>query len=163
MRACIMAFIALALLPGGALAQASPSPAQHPDVVVTGTRAQPSGWREASTQHVVVLSDGSEAELVRLTRNLERLHFLLSGLLGRPYQPDDLVRIHITLIGDVAEFDSMDLANKRWQQGPFNDLFQITRYYDPREDGAVMATTRVDQRTVIERTTVNAHSVGSAV
>jgi len=163
MRACIMPFIVLALLPGTAVAQATPEPASHSDVVVTGTRAQPSGWREASTQHVVVLSDGSEAELVRLTRNLERLHFLLSGLLGRPYQPDDQVRIHITLIGDVAEFDSMDLTNKRWQQGPFNDLFRISRYYDPREDGAVMATTRVDQRTVIERTPVNAHSVASAV
>ena len=129
------------------------------DVVVTGTRSKLSNWRQAETSHVVMLSDGSEAELTRLTRNLERLHFLLSGLMGKGADDDDHIKIRITLIGDVAQFEAMDLRNVRWQQGPFNDLFRIGRYYDPRRDGAFMATTRVDQRVVIEHTTVNAESV----
>src|SRR4051812_20709144 len=150
-RLLLLAAAAGALFPWSANAQIAQQPSvTSPDVVVRGVRNKPSGWREAETAHVIVLSDGSESELVRLTRNLERLNFLLSGLLNRTDKPDGTVKIRITLIGDVAEFNDMDLENKRWQQGPFNDLFQISRYYDPREDGAVMATTRVDQRTVIE-------------
>lgn len=153
-----------ALVAAPATAQTARKPdSGAPDIIVRGSRAKPSNWREASTEHLVLLSDGSEQEVTRLARNLERLHFLLCGLFGKPYAPDDKVRIRITLIGDVPEFEAMGLANKRWQQGPYNDLFQASRYYDPREDGAVMATTRVDQRAVIEHTTLNAHSVRSAV
>jgi len=122
------------------------------DIVVVGVRNKPSNWRAAETSHVIVVSDGSEAELVRLTRNLERLHFLLAGLLGRTDTPDDPIKLRVTLIGDVADFEALDLRNKRWQQGPYNDLFRLARFYDPREDGAVMASTRVDQKTVIEHT-----------
>lgn len=133
------------------------------EVVVTAVRSRLSNWRQAETSHVIVLSDGSEAELVRLTRNLERLHWLLSGLMGRGAADDDIVKIRITLIGDVAQFDEMDLHNMRWQQGPYNDLFQIGRYYDPREDGAVMASIGADQRVVVEHTPVNAHSVAGVL
>ncbi|WP_287977258.1 hypothetical protein [Sphingomonas sp.] len=133
------------------------------DIIVTGTRSRLSSWKQADTDHVSLIGDGSEAELSRIARNVERLHWLLSGLFGRSDQADDVVKIRITLIGDTAEFSAMDLQNTRWQQGPFNDLFQVTRYYDPREDGAVMATTRVDQRTVIERTPINLRSIQSAV
>jgi hypothetical protein len=153
-RLLLLAAAAAALVPWSANAQSAQQPGvASPDVIVRGVRNKPSGWREAETRHVIILSDGSETELVRLTRNVERLHVLLSGLMGRTDKPDDTAKIRITLIGDVAEFNQMDLQNKRWQQGPYNDLFQISRYYDPREDGAVMATTRVDQRTVIEHTT----------
>jgi len=148
---------ALALIPVGVQAQSVPN--ADSDVVVTGVRSKLSNWRQAETSHVILLSDGSEAELVRLARNLEWLHFLLSNLIGRGAADDDLVKIRITLIGEVAQFDQMNLRNIRWQQGPFNDLFQVGRYYDPREDGAVMASTRIDQRVVVEHTTVNAASV----
>lgn len=149
----LLACLAATVVPAVALAQASP------DIVIRGTRDKPSGWREAETSHVILLSDGNERDLIRLSRNLERLHFLLSGLLGRGDVADDTVKLRVTLIGDVAEFDAMQLQNKRWQQGPFNDLFQISRYYDPREDGAVMASARIDQRTVIERTPVTAQRI----
>ncbi|MEO6216224.1 MAG: hypothetical protein ABIO86_09350, partial [Sphingomonas sp.] len=163
-RLLFLAAAAGALSPCAASAQSSQQPAAAaPDIVVRAVRSKPSGWREAETSHVIVLSDGPESELIRLTRNLERLHFLLSGLLGRTNVQDDTIKLRITLIGDVAEFDELDLRNKRWQQGPFNDLFQISRYYDPREDGPVMATTRVDQRTVIERTPATPARVLSAV
>ncbi|HMI20011.1 MAG TPA: hypothetical protein VK533_10735 [Sphingomonas sp.] len=139
-------------------ARAAPS-----DIVVTGVRSGLSGWRQAETSHVLVLSDGSEDELVKLTRNLERLHFLLSGLMGRGAADDDTVKIRITLIGDVLEFSNMHLVNKRWQQGPYNDLFQISRFYDPRADGVVMASTRADQRVVVEHTTITPQSVAGVL
>lgn len=152
MRAVLLFAAAAVLFPSVAAA----APQREPDVVVRGTRARLSNWRQAETGHVIVLSDGPESELVRTARNLERLHFLLSGLLGRTDTPDDPIKIRVTLIGDVPEFQAMGLLNRRWQQGPFNELFGLTRYYDPRDDGTVMATTRVDQRTVIERTQLNA-------
>ncbi|MEO9129754.1 MAG: hypothetical protein ABI240_00960 [Sphingomonas sp.] len=168
MRLLFLAAAAGALLPSSAGAQSSQPPAaQQPvtapaDIIVRAVRSKPSSWREAETSHVIVLSDGTESELIRLTRNVERLHFLLSALLGRTNVQDDTIKLRITLIGDVAEFDELNLKNKRWQQGPFNDMFQISRYYDPREDGAVMATTRVDQRTVIERSPATAERVMGA-
>jgi hypothetical protein len=152
---------AIALLAGTAHAQAVAGAGS--DIVVRGVRSRLSNWRQAETTHVITLSDGSEEELVRLARNLERLHFLLSGLLGRGAADDDTVKIRISLIGEVAQFDAMDLHNVRWQQGPYNDLFQIGRYYDPRADGAVMASTRVDQRVVIEHTQLNARTIEGAL
>ena len=151
----------LMILPQPVLAQQGAH--AGPEVVVTAVRSRLSNWRQAETSHVIMLSDGSEEELVRLTRNLERLHFLLSGLMGRGAVDDDVVKIRITLIGDVAQFDALDLHNIRWQQGPYNDLFGIGHYYDPREDGAVMATIRADQRVVVEHTPVNAHSVAGVL
>jgi len=148
----------VAMAPTGAQAQAEPG--ASPDIVITSVRSKLSNWRQAETRHVVLLSDGDEKEVTRLARNLEWLHYVLSGLMGKSTAADDdLVPIRVTLIGDVAQFDDMNLRNLRWQQGPFNDLFQIGRYYDPREDGAVMASTRVDQRVVVEHTSVNAKSV----
>ncbi|MBW8744130.1 MAG: hypothetical protein JF628_07260 [Sphingomonas sp.] len=149
----------VALGPSPIWAQAQPDAAS--DIVVTGARSKLSNWRQAETTHVVILGDGSEAELARLARNLEWLHFLLSSLMGRGANDDDRIKIRITMIGEVAQFEAMDLRNVRWQQGPFNDLFRIGRYYDPRRDGAYMATTRVDQRVVIEHSPVNANSVRS--
>ena len=144
-------------------ARAQRAPHASSEITVTAVRSKMSNWRQAETSHVIMLSDGREEELVRLTRNLERLHFLLSGLIGRGAADDDVVKIRITLIGDAAQFDAMDLHNLRWQQGPYNDLFPIGRYYDPREDGAVMATIRADQRVVVEHTPVNAHSVAGVL
>jgi len=156
-RLIASAALSTLLLPQAALAD------RTNEVVVTGTRSKLSNWRQAETSHVLVLSDGSEAELVRLTRNLERLHFLISSLMGRGAVDDDTVKIRITLIGDAAQFDLMDLHNRRWQQGPYNDLFTIGRYYDPRTDGAVMASIGADQRVVVEHTPVNRESVAGVL
>jgi len=143
-----------------AAAQAQQGSNSGSEVLVTGTRSKLSNWRQAETSHVILLSDGSEAEVTRLARNLEWLHFLLSSLMGRETD-DDLVKLRITLLGEAVQFEQLNLRNTRWQQGPFNDLFRVGRYYDPREDGAVMASTRIDQRVVVEHTTVNAGSVQS--
>jgi hypothetical protein len=129
----------------------APKQERPSEVTVVGRRSQPSDWREAETEHVIVLSNGGERELTRIAHDLERLHFLLSVLLNRTDKEDETIKLRVTLVGDVAQFAAMDLRNLRWQQGPFNDAFDIRRYYDPREDGAVMATTRFDQRAVLER------------
>ena len=156
-RAIALAAFPTLLLPQAALAQR----AEHADseLVVTAVRSRLSNWRQAETSHVIVLSDGKQDELIRLTRNLERLHWLLTGLLGAGPIGDDTVKLRITLIGDVPEFDAMHVVNRRWQQGPYNELFQIGHYYDPRSDGAVMAVTRADQSVIFEHTPVTKESV----
>lgn len=146
--------LALVMSAGVAEAQVAPTrsaSAADGDIVVRGRRDRPSNWREAETQHVIVLSDGREGEVTEIAHNLERLYFLLSVLLNRAEKADDTVKLRVTLIGDVAEFQNMDLRNLRWQQGPYNAAFDIRRYYDPRQDGAVLATTRIDQRVVLQR------------
>jgi len=158
-RGPLAAMMLAAAIVAPAAVRAQSATTADPELVVTGSRAKLSNWRQAETSHVVLLSDGSEAEVTRLARNLERLHFLLSNLIGAGAADKDTVQLQVTLIGEVAQFEQMNLRNLRWQQGPFNDLFRIGRYYDPREDGPVMASTRVDQRVVVEHTTVNATSV----
>ncbi|PTQ62886.1 hypothetical protein C8J45_10855 [Sphingomonas sp. PP-CE-3G-477] len=142
---------ALACVAAPLAAQIVPPPSSGHDIVVQGQRARPSNWREAETQHVIVLSDGPEREVTQIAHNLERLYFLLSVLLNRTDRTDDTTKLRVTLIGDAAEFQAMDLRNMRWQQGPFNEAFDIRRYYDPRQDGAVLATTRIDQRVVLQQ------------
>ncbi|MEI9928525.1 MAG: hypothetical protein WDN44_13535 [Sphingomonas sp.] len=140
----------LALLPLPALAQTPPP--QDQGIVVRGEALEHmSDWRVAETDHVIVYSAGPVAELTRIAHNLERLHFLLSILLNRIGKPDDALKLRVTLIGDVAEFDAMDLRNIRSQQGPFVENFEFQRYYDPREDGAVMASGSRDATVALVR------------
>lgn len=129
----------LLALPLPALAQTAQPQEQ---IVVKGSLERMSDWRVAETDHVIVYSNGPVGELTRIAHNLERLHFLLSILLNRVDQPDDTIKLRVTLVGDAAEFDAMDLKNYRSSQGPFMSAFQLQRYYDPREDGAVMASGR---------------------
>lgn len=146
------AILALVLigLPAAAGAQEAP-PAQDTAIVVQGQRDRPSNWRQAETDHLVVISDGSEKDLARIAHNLERLHFLLSVLLNRVDQPDQALKLRVTLVGDGAEFDAMDLRNLRYSPGPFARAFPAPAYYDPREDGAVFAASRFDQKAVLEQ------------
>ena len=104
-----------------------------------------SDWRVAETPHVLVFSKGDPKELQRIADHLEKLHFLLSVLLNRVDEPDDTLKLQVTLIGDPADFDHLGLHNIRWQQGPYPGEFPNQIYYDPREDGAVMATAHADQ------------------
>ncbi|NML05603.1 hypothetical protein [Sphingomonas sp. G-3-2-10] len=141
---------AIVLLPLPALAQTTP---QDDGIVVQGTLEKMSDWRVAEGDHVIVYSNGSESELKRIAHNLERLHLLLSILLGTHERPDRTLKLRVTLIGDTAEFDAMNLRNLRSRQGPFASAFPIQRYYDPREDGAVMAGSRIDQRIMLAQGT----------
>jgi hypothetical protein len=153
MRSLLLALCALMPIEARAQAVSAEQDSAERDtgIVVRGSREAPSDWREAVGDHVVVQSNGSQTELVRITRNLERLHFLLSVLLGRVDKPDDTVKLRVTLVGDSAEFDAMDLRNLRSSPGPFDAAFRAARYYDPREDGAILASTRFDQRATIQQ------------
>ncbi|NYT42000.1 hypothetical protein HZY97_14615 [Sphingomonas sp. R-74633] len=144
--------LTLALIAFPALADAQvANPDQDAAIVVQGQRDKPSNWRQAETDHVMVISDGGEKDLTRIAHNLERLHFLLSVLLNRVDQPDQTVKLRVTLVGEGAEFDAMDLRNLRYSPGPYVSAFPAPAYYDPREDGAVFAASRFDQKVTLER------------
>jgi|ADGO01.1.fsa_nt_gi hypothetical protein len=113
-------------------------------ITVVGNRkpeAEMSNWYVAETPHVIVFSEKSEEESRETALNLEKLHFLLSALLGRLDEPDETIKIAVTMIGDVGAFERLRLTDLRWQYGPFPKEFAKTIYYDPREDGSVLATT----------------------
>ena len=128
----------------------------EPPIVVTGKKdahgrkIEMSDWHVAETPHVVVYSKGDTDDLERIAYNLERLHFLLSVLFNRVDAPDDTIKVSLTLIGDGADFNHLDLHNIRWQQGPYPRQFPDELYYDPREDGAVLATPLEDQKIVLQ-------------
>jgi hypothetical protein len=116
-------------------------------ITVTGTRTRESkvemsNWRMAETPHVVVFSQNDEEELRETAHDLEKLHFLLSALLGRVDAPDETIKIAVMMIGDAGGFEQLRLTDLRWQYGPFPERFAKTIYYDPREEGSVLATTR---------------------
>jgi hypothetical protein len=114
-------------------------------ITVTGTREskiEMSDWRMAETPHVVVFSQNDEKELRDTAHNLEELHFLLSTLFGRVDAPDETIKIAVIMIGDAGPFEQLRLTDLRWQYGPFPPMFAKTIYYDPREEGSVLATTK---------------------
>jgi tetratricopeptide (TPR) repeat protein len=116
-------------------------------ITVTGTRTRESKvemskWRMAETPHVVVFSQNDEEELRDTAHNLEKLHFLLSALFGRVDAPDETIKIAVTMIGEAGPFEQLRLTDLRWQYGPFPQRFAKTIYYDPREEGSVLATTQ---------------------
>lgn len=143
------AWLILAAAAWGVPAQAQlTGPVKNGDMTITVIGTKPrdskvemSNWRMAETPHVVVFSEGAERDLVRTAHNLEKLHFLLTALTGRVDDPDDTIKIAVTMIGDAGEFEQLRLTESRWQYGPFVPQFAKTIYYDPREEGSVLAST----------------------
>jgi len=124
-------------------------------ITVTGTRipntkVEMSNWRMAETPHVVVFSENDEKDLRRTAHNLEKLHFLLSALFGRVDAPDETIKIAVTMIGNAGEFEQLRLTDLRWQYGPFPTAFAKTIYYDPREEGSVLASTEAGVNLVLQ-------------
>jgi hypothetical protein len=121
-------------------------------ITVTGTReskVEMSDWRVAETPHVVVFSQNDEEYLRHTAHNLEKLHFLLSALHGRVDAPDETIKIVVIMIGHAGEFEQLRLTDLRWQYGPFAPQFAKTIYYDPREEGPVLASTKEGANLVI--------------
>src|SRR5688572_10218534 len=124
-------------------------------ITVTGTRThestvEMSDWRMAETPHVVVFSQGDETDLIRAAHNLEKLHFLLSALTGRVDDPDETIKIAVTLMGDAGDFEQLRLTDLRWQYGPFPRAFSKTVYYDPREEGPVLAASQTGLNLILQ-------------
>ena len=143
----------LALAPLPALAQTA---RPDPGILVEGQRANArpipmSDWYVAETPHVLVYARANDKRLVRIAHNLEKLHFLLSMLFNRVDEEDDTAKLRVTLIGDSMDFRQLRLENIRWQQGPYPNQFPSMLYYDPREDGAVLATSFTDQKILIQQ------------
>lgn len=159
MREWMIGCAALTLAAAASASAAMPQSAdERKPIVVTGVVQRPDGkpipmsdWHVAETDHVVVYSKGDVKELSRVARNLEKEHFLLSMLFNRVDEADNTSKIRVTLIGDRIDFDHLRLKNVRWQQGPYPRDFTTSFYYDPREDGAVMAAPREEQKIVIKR------------
>lgn len=155
-----------ALVSTGLMAQAGPPPQTHGarivnanvdsgptrapvpqsgEIVVRGSAERRSSWRRAEGDHVVVYSNGSAAELKRMTANLDSLYAMMAHIFGREGQPDDSVKLELTLVGGDEFMRHLGLRNERSEEGPFAIEFRDQRYYDPRESGAVAAVARSDQ------------------
>jgi hypothetical protein len=125
------------------------APVKNGDTTITVTanklrqakKIDMSDWRMAETPHVMVFSQGDEKALAKTAHDLEKLHFLLSALHGRVDAPDETIKVAVTMIGDVAAFEQLRLSDLRWQYGPFPSAFAKSIYYDPRDEGSVLATT----------------------
>lgn len=141
----------LALLVGLSLAApaiAQPeaaAPKSAPDILVNGATTRPGKWNRAETDHFIVLSDGGEAELRKIADNLEKLQHLLARLYHVDPQHDEVGKLTVTLFASRDFFRDLGLTNARAAEGPFGGGLPEQRYYDPREDGAVLAVARVDQ------------------
>jgi hypothetical protein len=117
-----------------------------PDIVVNAIIDKKRGsWKRAESEHVIVLSKASAGDLTRITNNLERLYHLMSRLYRRGGQPDDTAKLQVTLIDSRADFRALGLRNLRSEEGPYLAAFPDPTYYDPREDGEVLAIARNDQ------------------
>lgn len=117
---------------------------QDRDITVTGKRESMSNWWVAETDNVIVISSGSEENTTRIAHNLERLHFLITSLLPEGQHHDTALKLQVTLVGDAANFNQLRLRNLRMQHSPLPPAFTANRFYDPREDGPLMATSRHD-------------------
>jgi len=135
-----------------------PAPVSGPQILVTGQRLKPgekppemSAWRVAESEHVLVYAKGGDHDVARIAAGLERLHFLLSILLNRVDKPDDTLKLRVVLIGDTADFDQLRLGQARYQEGPFPRPFPRQLYYDPRDDGAVLAASGDVQKVMLQQ------------
>lgn len=141
--------IALIFLPWGA-AHAETAPAQeqigNERIVVEGRHdKRRGGWKRAETEHVVMFSDGDEAELKRAANDVERLHRLMVRLYGADVQAGETAKLKIILIGSAPAYRDMALRSLRAEEGPYVPPFSGQRYYDPRDDGALLVLPRADQ------------------
>lgn len=144
---------ALALFPAAAHAEAGQASAANPEqvqsgkeqIVVEARREGRSDWKRAESEHVLMFSDGGEAELRRAATDVERLHQLLVRLYGPDVRAGETAKLRIILIDSVPAYRAMALRNLRAEEGPYVPPFAGQRYYDPRSDGAVLILPRADQ------------------
>ncbi len=146
--AVLGAMLGLALS-GGARAQTTPPQDSAPIVVTAPAEPapgeKPSLWKRAEADDVVVYSDGDAAQLLRVARNLERLHALLERLYRTRTRAAEPARVEIVLVNTARDLRALGLRDIGADEGPFTKPFAGQRYYDPRPSGAVIALPRVDQ------------------
>lgn len=144
--------VALALPPAGhaEAGQAKPTSLEQvqigkEQIVVEARREGRSDWKRAESEHVLMFSDGGEVELRRAATEVERLHQLMMRLYGPDVQAGETTKLRIILIDSAPAYRAMALRDLRAEEGPYVAPFAGQRYYDPREDGAVLILPRADQ------------------
>jgi hypothetical protein len=134
------------------------APARAPEVVVNGVIDRKRGsWKRAESDHVIVIGQNSAGELTRVDRNLERLYYLMSRLYRHGDTSDRTVKLQVILFESPTSFRAMALQNLRAQPGPYLPAFSDPTYYDPREDGAVLAVARDEQ--IVDLNTIRAFNL----
>lgn len=88
-------------------------------------------WREATSEHFVVESDGSEAQLVRLTQRLEAVHWMLTQLTGVT-PGDDAQRVRIVLVSNIGQV----------QRALAGSDGTVAGFYRPHINGAIAVVPR---------------------
>ena len=89
-------------------------------------------WREATSEHFVVVSGGSERELVRLSQRLEAVHWMMTLLTGvQPQGNPQKVRIYLV--------DSIADVHEAMGVGPNNGA---AGFYRPNLNGAIAVVPR---------------------
>lgn len=114
-------------------------------IVVEAQRDRRSEWKRAESEHLVMFSDGGEAELKRAASDVERLHQLMVRLYARGGEVAETAKLKIILINSVPSYRVLGLRNLRAEEGPYVPPFAGQRFYDPREDGALLILPRADQ------------------
>jgi hypothetical protein len=128
------------------------------EVVVTGLIDRKRGsWKRAESDHVVVIGQDSATELTRVSRNLERLYYLMARLYRHGDTSDDTVKLQVVLFDTPSDLRALNLRNLRSEQGPFLPGFTDPTYYDPRDDGAVLAIGRGEQ--IVDLNTMRAFNL----
>jgi len=135
-----------------------PPAAMVPDLVVNGIPDRKRhDWKRAESAHIILIGQGSVDELTRVSRNLELLYQLMSRLYRHGDTSDPTVKLQVVLFESPASFRQLALRNLRSEQGPFLPGFADQSYYDPRDDGAVLAIARSEQ--IVDLNTVRAFNL----
>ena len=136
---------------------AAPAPAQTSgsDVVVNAILDKRTiTWKRAESAHVILIGKGSDAELIRVTKNLERLHQLLTRLYRHGETADPTLKPQIVLVDSAADFRALGLRDLRAAEGPYAAAVTRQSYYDPGENGETLVLSRSGQ--IIDLDTVRA-------
>lgn len=90
-------------------------------------------WREARSPHFVVVSDGSERELVRMSQRLEAVHWML-GLVTGVRPDEDVQPVKIYLVNNIAAVHRA--------MGITNANSGVAGFYRPQLTGAIAVVPR---------------------
>lgn len=94
--------------------------------------ASASEWREARTEHFLIVSGGPEKDLVRFAERLEQFHALLGLASGIGEGSKPKMRVRVFLVANEAEV-------QRLMGAPGS---QVAGFYRPEEGGAIAVVPR---------------------
>ncbi|MEQ1726431.1 MAG: hypothetical protein ABL882_10955 [Sphingopyxis sp.] len=97
-------------------------------------------WREATSEHFVVVSEGSERELTRMSQRLEAVHWLLTAATGVT-PTGDVQRVKIYLVANIGQVHrAMGAANNSEVAGFYSSNINGAYAVVPRSEGEFSTT-----------------------